>query len=182
MQAEIKYFADARKGPSRYFKNLRFFACEGLICIIDERPSRTIQNGKYVEEGDCQVLTPKDFEKRIKAITRLYRNKNYSEMLKWQGLERKKYHLQAREGYEAVKEAREMGDPSDPAVQAYWAKHKGKNYVSFAGVSPDLSKIADTRGAALDTAVVGKTKPVPVQKVLPPMLHLPTPKQSKIIT
>jgi len=182
MQAETKYFVDARKGPSRYFKQQRFFACEGLVVIVDERPSRIDQANVTVEEGDCVVLTPKDFKARLKAITRTYRNKNYSEMLKWQGSERKAYHLQAREGYETIREAQDMGDPSDPVVQAYWAKHRGKSYVTFSS-SPDLAKIENTAGAKADTVFVGKQKPVAAQAALPPMLKLsnPTPKPSGLI-
>jgi len=171
MRHEEKYFADARKGPSRYFKQQRFFACEGLICIVDERPSRT-ENGVYVEEGDCIVLTPKEFTTRIKAVTKGYRNRNYSEMTSWLGKERKKYHMQARGGYEAVAEARDMGDPSDPVVQAYWAKHRGKPYVSMQSC-PDIGKLAGTKGDGIATTVLGAKKAVG-SEVLPKFLHLPS--------
>jgi len=140
MNSENTHFMDGRKGPSRHFKQQRFFACEGLVVIIDERATRTDENGKLIEEGDVQVLLPREFRARCKAFLKTYRDKTYSEHTPTRRGEIKLWHKQLVEGYETVKEAQEMGDPSDPRVQEYWAKHHGKPYVSLTSL-PTLDTI-----------------------------------------
>lgn len=152
-EAEVRLFKDARKGPSRKFVQQRFFACEGLICIVDERATRIDQSGKAVEEGDCKVLTPKDFLVRVKAFMRTYRNMKLREMPAGQKHFFTQYQAGAVGGMEAINEAKEMGDPSDPAVQAYWARHRGKPYVSMCSL-PDVSNLPKVAG--LETSFVHK--------------------------
>ena len=111
--------ASARTGPVRRFRSLVCFACEGLVVIIDERDGAT--------EGDFTAVTPSDMEERLCALSRMYRNKTRS-MLETAVRDT---HDADRRGIaniaECVKEAREMGDPSDPRVQAYWARHRKKS-------------------------------------------------------
>lgn len=152
-EAEVRLFKDARKGPSRKFLKQRFFACEGLVCIIDERETRIDQANRSVEEGDCIVLTPKDFAVRVRAFTKTYRNMKLSEMGTGQKHYFAQYQAAAAGGFEAIKEAKEMGDPSDPAVQAYWARHRGKSYVSTVNL-PDVSNLPHVAG--LETSFVHK--------------------------
>jgi hypothetical protein len=140
MRAEAKHFLDGRRGPSRYFKQLRFFACEGLMVIIDERETRTNEKGEVIEEGDVRVLLPLEFKMRCRQFLRTYRDKTYAEHTPTRRSEIKLWHKQLAEGLEAVKEAQEMGDPSDPRVQEYWAKHHGKPYVSLSSL-PTLDTI-----------------------------------------
>ena len=123
---------NARTGPVRsYLDNMKIFACEGLVCIIDEREGR--------EDTQYTAVTPDDLKERIDALHRPYRKKTLAQMTK---AERQWYHRR-RTGFtncmECIREAKHMGDPSDPAVQAYWARHKSKSTVAIsfsAGADP----------------------------------------------
>lgn len=113
----------ARSGPVRPFINLKVFACEGLVVIIDERPGKT--------EGEYTVVTPRDLQMRVFAINRTYRGQGRMDMPKWQRLEYDQQRAGSQNCMEAIKEAKFMGDPSDPAVQAFWAKHRRNTKISF---------------------------------------------------
>jgi hypothetical protein len=115
---------DARQGPIRRHKQLVFFACEGLIALHDERETSQ-------ETGDVyEVLTPADFEFRANELARLAKKMEKSD-IPWQRQEGKIWRRGCQYMQEAVKEARYMGDPSDPAVQAFWSRHRRNNTVSF---------------------------------------------------
>lgn len=111
-----------RTGPPRRFQNLLVFACEGLIAVCDERP-------QY--EGEFVVVTPADMRRRINAAAQPYRNKTRSELLKWQQQEYDEIIRGCRGIDECIKEATAMGDPSDPAVQAWWRRHRRQNTVAL---------------------------------------------------
>ena len=115
--------AGARTGPVRSFMQLKLFACEGLICIIDERPEKG--------EGSFTVVTPSDLEERVHAVNKKYRNQTPAQMNKNQ----RELHYQRVNGgnncIECVKEARHMGDPTDPAVQNFWMKHRRNSTFTF---------------------------------------------------
>ena len=113
----------ARTGPVRPFKELVVFACEGLLAVVDERPGKS--------EGEYTVVTPSDMEERVRALNRTYR-----------GITRSQLDTRGREQYdkqtsgsqnlmECIKEARAMGDPSDPAVQAWWSRHRRSSTVKI---------------------------------------------------
>ncbi len=104
-----------RTGQARKFQNLVIFACEGLICIIDERPHL---------EGECTIVTPSDMEVRITAADTPYRGQKRIDLPKWQRQEWDEIKRGCQDLTECIKEARGMGDPSDPAVQAWWSRHR----------------------------------------------------------
>ncbi len=103
----------ARQGPLRRHKRILFFACEGLVAMFDERT----QDEEYI------VITPADFKERAEglAVTGKLMAKGDE---KWMRSEGREMLAAADNMIETVKEARHMGDPSDPRVQAYWAKHR----------------------------------------------------------
>lgn len=107
----------ARQGPLRRHKQMVYFACEGLIVVIDERPGKD-------HEGDYIVLRPSELEERARALAQFV--KGWRTGTPWQRQEHQLCTNAADEMLEAVKEARHMGDPSDPAVQAFWARHRGR--------------------------------------------------------
>lgn len=113
----------ARTGPVRNFMDLKIFACEGLICIIDEREGK---------QDDFTAIPPGELEQRAKAVTRLYRGQTPAQMTKWQRQEHHKRVSGASNCAECAKEARDMGDPTDPQVQAFWAKQRRNVSISFA--------------------------------------------------
>lgn len=111
----------ARSGPMREYGQLRIFACEGLICIVDERPGK--------EEGKHTMVTPAEIEERVKALNIPYRGQGRIDVPKAQ---RQRFDERLRGSQncmECIKEAKAMGDPSDPAVQAYWRRHKSNSTV-----------------------------------------------------
>ena len=108
-----------RTGPVRRFGSLHVFACEGLICILDE-------------EEDCQILTPTEAQFRIYRVMASYRGRKPVEYgPKFRVLKRRKELQEAQGILECIKEAREMGDPSSPEVQAFWSRHRASRHVSF---------------------------------------------------
>ena len=107
----------------RRYLELRVFACEGLVCIIDERPGK--------EASQYTVVTPKDLEHRLRVLNKKYRNQTPAEMTTVQRERHRKRVHGSDELMECVKEARDMGDPSDPAVQAFWAKHRRNSTISM---------------------------------------------------
>lgn len=113
---------NARTGPCRNFLKLKIFACEGQIVMYDERPD---------QEKTYTVLTPATMEERVKALSRPYRGQGRMDIPAWK---RQEYDEEQR-GYqncvEVIKEARAMGDPSDPAVQAFWARHRRSSTVKM---------------------------------------------------
>lgn len=114
---------DARTGPVRKFMDLSVFACEGLICIIDERPGK--------DEGQANIVTPKELKERITAVNQPYRGKTRAQLDKFQRAQMDKRIQGAENCMECIREAREMGDPSDPKVQAYWQRHQRNSSVSL---------------------------------------------------
>lgn len=121
----------ARNGPLRSYMDLRIFACEGLICIIDERPGKT--------EGEYTIITPADLEERVTAINKKYRGKGRMDIPKWKRPEHDQQLQGSQNCVECIKEARAMGDPSDPAVQLFWATHRRSSTVRVkfsAGADP----------------------------------------------
>jgi hypothetical protein len=121
---------DARTGKVHRHKQLTFFACEGLIVLYDERK----------QEEDFKVIFPDDFLLRAKHIDRMAKPLKLAATAS-----AREEHRVLKAGAiamrEAVLEAKEMGDPSDPAVQAFWARHRRSSSVMCAdptGYRPPL--------------------------------------------
>lgn len=124
MAVKPAWATNARQGPLRRHKQLVFFACEGLIALCDERE-------KSQEEGDVyEILMPDDFEYRAKGLAAFGRKAKASHK-PWQRQEAKEMLKAAQDMLETVKEAKHMGDPSDPQVTAFWARHRRSNRVAF---------------------------------------------------
>lgn len=115
--------ADARSGPVRKFHNLHVFACEGLVCIIDNRQDK---------EGEFKALAPSEAHKRLRGLVRTYRNQTPAQMPAQQRKEYKTTVQGCANVDECIKEARAMGDPTDPRVQAFWRRHSRNSSVSMA--------------------------------------------------
>lgn len=127
--------ATARTGPMRKYMQLSIFACEGLICIIDNREGK---------EGDYSVITPAEAVERCKALNKSYRGTTRAQLSAIQ----KEMADQRTRGFQAmmecVREAKHMGDPTDPKVQAYWARHRSNRTITF---SPQFSSISKDIGS-----------------------------------
>jgi cytochrome c1 len=117
----------ARQGPRRRHKKIIFFACEGLIAIYDERAS----------DGGYQVVTPTEFKYRALALAETARRMSTDEM-PWVRQDGQELLLSVCDMLTAIQEAKDMGDPSDPAVQAFWARHNRRSTVAV-GPRTDLA-------------------------------------------
>lgn len=141
-----------RQGPLRRHKQLVFFACEGLIAMFDERHP----------EEDYSIHYPADFENRAIELNRMGALMAKAENPAWMREEGRCEVQGAADMKEAVKEARFMGDPSDPAVQAYWARFRQrKTRVSLhSGVDkagyPDLPQVDRGKITGKTVGVDGK--------------------------
>lgn len=118
--------AGARQGPLRRHKQLVFFACEGLIALFDERDKAQSEDDVY------SIMTPTSFQERATALTSFARKVRAGDA-PWQRQEGREMGQAALDMEETIKEARDMGDPSDPAVQAYWERHRTNRVVKFSG-------------------------------------------------
>ena len=110
----------ARQGPLRRHKEIVFFACEGLIAMLDERT----HDEEYV------VVTPDDFQKRAQGLADLGKPMA-KDSQKWMRTDGRAMLAAANDMVTTVKEAEHMGDPSSPAVRAWWQKHRRNSTVSF---------------------------------------------------
>jgi hypothetical protein len=122
MASKPAWSVGARQGNLRRYKQLVFFACEGLIALHDEREKAANEDDTYT------VLTPDDFEYRANGIGD-FANKVRSSDKPWQRQEGREMRQAANDMLAAVKEARFMGDPNDPQVQAFWARARRNSSV-----------------------------------------------------
>ena len=164
MNSKPAWAIKGRTGPVRKFLDMTIFACEGLICVIDERPGK---------EGEATVVTPTDMERRVVAVMRQHKNQKSAsaDMPRWQRQELAQKQAGANGVLACIKEARDMGDPSDPAVQEFWRRHRRSNTVKLS-VSPG----SDPKGYP-DLPIVpvgkrtGKTAAIDHEAVVPPNVH-----------
>lgn len=113
-----------RTGKVYKFKTITFYAIEGLVAIHDERPLAVLEGKDYT------VHLPADIIERAQVLADYGRNLQASPKPEVRE-DGRVFTMAAREMLEAVKEAKFMGDPSDPAVQEYWAKHHKRPTVSI---------------------------------------------------
>lgn len=143
-----------RTGPVRRFGKLAVFACEGQIVLIDERPNK---------KDECVVMSIDTFRERLNAVTAKYRNRTPAEWPKWKRQEILRDQQQAADCEECIKEAKHMGDPNDPQVQAFWTRHRRSTTIKFTDpILPDLPTGKFT----------GKTL-VPDVNIVPTHIHRP---------
>jgi len=116
--------AGARQGPLRRHKDLVFFACEGFVALYDER----------TPEEDYQVINARDFEHRANELAKLAKKMRVDDR-KWMRQEGNELFADCVGMKDTVREARDMGDPTDPAVQAFWARHRRRTTVSLSAGS-----------------------------------------------
>jgi hypothetical protein len=116
----------ARQGPLRRHKQLVFFACEGLLAMYDERENK--------QEHEYCVITPAEALERVRALGQ-FAKQIAADDSPWMREEARLCEKAANDLSETIKEARFMGDPSDPAIQAYWTKHRRNATVSLSAGS-----------------------------------------------
>lgn len=148
-----------RTGQVRRFMDLTVFACEGLICVADNRLGQA--------GNSFTIVTPSEMEERVRAVARSYRNKNRMDLPEWKRREFDEQQQGAQNIVECIKEARAMGDPSDPRVQAFWSRHRRSNTVtlSFSDATdpakfPKLPKVGP-RGVEHNNLVSGAATVIP---------------------
>lgn len=149
-----------RTTKMRKFQDLTYYACEGLIALHDAR------------DDSFECLTPNDFETHVKALAKHVEGMQASD----KAYERDMHAMCRRaipEMYEVLQEARYMGDPSDPRVQAYWAKHRDrKSKVSLSSGSnldgyPQLPYISRGPNTGKTAATDGQLPATPQPRKLP---------------
>lgn len=157
-----------RTGPIRRHKQQVFFACEGLIANYDERTSQEV----------FDVYTPDEFAARVRAVAREGTLMRKSDR-KWMREEGVLLLRDCQALEEMIREAKEMGDPSSPAVQAFWARHRRNSTIRLsvsAGSNPDGYPQLPELPRGRDT---GRTAPAVGD--LPPIYVAPKRKQSGLL-
>lgn len=125
--------------------------------MMDERPTRTELKNRQevvVEEGDCKIVPPDEFKHIVKSISQSlqYRNKTDAEFSAARRQVRKRLRNQLDAALLAVAEAKAQGDPTDPKVQAYWAKHYGRTAVLITN-QIDMSALPPLPAKDMGTAI-----------------------------
>jgi hypothetical protein len=110
----------ARQGPLRRHKQIVFFACEGLVAMYDERE----------HDEDYIVVTPDEFRERSVGLARMAKKMAHGSQ-KWMRSDGRSMLQAAEDMLTTIREAKAMGDPSDPLVRAFWAKHRRNSTVSL---------------------------------------------------
>lgn len=108
-----------RCGPPRVYGHLTYYACEGLIVVEDSRDGSTTQ------------IKPDDFELRAQMLGYSASRTKFG-WLAWERPEKARQRAAANQMLECVKEARDMGDPSDQRVQEHRMRHRRSQAVSLA--------------------------------------------------
>ena len=144
----------ARQGPLRRHKKLVWFACEGFIALYDERTA----------EEQYEVITTNDFEYRAKQLAVLAKKMKVDQR-KWMRQEGKEILRDCEGMLDSVREARAMGDPTDPAVQAFWAKHRRRSTVSLSP-GADAAGYPELPGVARGP-LTGRTAAIDGQAAIP---------------
>jgi hypothetical protein len=168
--------AHARTGQTRRHKKLVFFACEGLIMLYDERKP----------EEDYNVILPADFERRATELARFGRECAAADSSRAMREEGRECIAGADDMIACVREARFMGDPSDPAVQAFWARHRPghKSTVSLRAGSdaagyPEFPEIERGKNTGRTVAVDGQAALVDESIAL--RLHRPPRRKKRLL-
>jgi hypothetical protein len=103
-------------GKCYTFRGLKFYAKNGCVCLHDE------------DDGSFFVLTVKEFLERAAALSdeakRLRQLMAANPDRKWLVQDRLELQQAIDNMVECCKEAKNQGDRSDPAVAAWFAKHR----------------------------------------------------------
>lgn len=110
-----------RCGAIYKHKALRWYACEGLIALHDE--------SDHLET--FKVFTPGEFRERGVALEKFAKKMPRTGMTAWQRQESQEMIRAAADMDASAKEAEEMGDPSNPTVQAWWQRHRRSSTISM---------------------------------------------------
>lgn len=132
-------FQGGRCGPKRKFKSLDIFAYDGMVVIVDK-------------EGNIDWLTATDAYIRAVAVYNEwgYKGRNLAEERPARRQDWKETQAACENLVQCAKEAKEMGDPTDPVVQAFRSRHASKSRVgALASTSQesDVERFHSFKGA-----------------------------------
>lgn len=116
-------------GKCYTFRGLKFYAENGFVCLHDE------------ETGEFYVLTRKEFLLRAAALAdeakrlRIIMTEHPSK--KWLASDRAELQLAVENMIACTQEAKEQGDRNDPAVDAWFMRHRPgrKSKISLASAA-----------------------------------------------
>ena len=115
---------DGPTGPVRDYIDQKVFACEGMVVVIDHRPGKNL--------GECVVLDCATATDRVKELQKDYRGQTRAQQPRgMQDLWTKRLRG-CQNILDCVKEAKMMGDPADPQVQAFWKRHNTFRIAGYA--------------------------------------------------
>lgn len=132
---------DARTGPVRDYIDQKVFACEGMVVVIDHNQEQHWVSVSYWIAAQRHPASPSC--EKIIADRREHNSRS--------GCGICEQRLRGCQNImECVKEAKAMGDPTDPQVQAFWKRHNSLRVAGYAKAGSRqsrvdiLSKIADS--------------------------------------
>lgn len=106
----------AKIGKCHTFRGLKFYAQNGFICLHDE------------DSGEFYVLTRREFLQRAQALSdeaqRLRHIMAANPSKKWLVADRLELQQAVEDMLAVVYDAKEQGDRTDPAVDAWFMRHR----------------------------------------------------------
>jgi len=104
-------------GKCYTYRGLKFYAQNGFICLHDE------------DTGEFYVLTRREFLLRAQALSDEAKRlrtmaAQYPDKALWMSADRSELQLAIENMLAATNEAKEQGDRNDPAVDAWFRRHR----------------------------------------------------------
>jgi hypothetical protein len=115
-----------------------------MVVVIDHRPGKTL--------GECAVLDCATAEDRVKELQKDYRGQTRAQQPRGMQELWTKRLRGCQNILECVKEAKMMGDPADPQVQAFWKRHNTFRIAGYAKAGSRRSR-EDILSQVVDNSV-----------------------------
>jgi hypothetical protein len=133
-------------GKCYTYRGLKFYAQNGFVCLHDE------------QTGEFFVLTRKEFLQRAQAISEEAQRLRHiaaanPSKAAWLSADRAELQLAIENMVAVTKEAKEQGDRDDPAVDAWFRRHRPgkKSKISLASGANFTSALPGTLPVGKDT-------------------------------
>jgi hypothetical protein len=115
-----------------------------MVVVIDHRPGKNL--------GECVVLDCATATDRVRELQKDYRGQTRAQQPRGMQELWTKRLRGCQNILECVKEAKMMGDPADPQVQAFWKRHNTFRIAGYAKVGTRRSR-EDILGQVADNSV-----------------------------
>lgn len=159
--------ANPKTGKCYTFRGLKFYAQNGFVCLHDEAT------------GEFFVLTRREFLQRAQALSdeakRMRHISADNPSMKWISADRAELQLGIENMIACTREAQEQGDRTDPAVDAWFLKHRPSrrskismaSAANFTTTAPGILPLGKDTGKHVAPDFTIGSKPTKPKLILP---------------